>query len=104
MLANPRLIAWLSVQRMLSFMSPFTVSDAGGLKAILTGLFIYVPILLLALWGFVRWRREPGAQVAFSFFLAYLLAHTLAHGGLRYRLPVDPMLIYLAATALRRKA
>jgi hypothetical protein len=104
MLSNPRLVAWLTVQRFASFLSPFPESGAGSLRALLPGIFIYIPIVVLAVIGFLRWRRSSGAQVAGAFFLAYLLAHAFAHGGLRYRLPADPLLIYLASGALRRKA
>jgi 4-amino-4-deoxy-L-arabinose transferase-like glycosyltransferase len=104
LLANPRLVLWLSFQRLASFMSPLPQSGTGGLKALLTGFLVYVPLLALAVAGFARWRRETGAVVAAAFFLAYLLAHAMAHGGMRYRLPVETMLIFLAASAFRRRA
>jgi len=104
LLANPRLVLWLSFQRLASFLSPLPQSGTGGLKALLTGFLVYVPLLALAVAGFARWRRETGAVVAAAFFLAYLLAHAMAHGGMRYRLPVETMLIFLAASAFRRRA
>lgn len=102
MIANPGLVAWLSGQRLLSFLSPFPESGAGGLPTELVGLLVYLPISLLALAAALRRTAGTGTTVACAFFVAYLLVHTLAHGGLRYRLPVDTMLIYLAATAAGR--
>ncbi|MBN1433167.1 hypothetical protein JW921_00290, partial [Candidatus Fermentibacterales bacterium] len=102
--ANPVYFARLSLDRFLAFMSP-AGTTAGGFASRAIGYALYVPILLIAVWQVVRNARDPAVVLLAVVFLAYAALHALAHGGVRYRLPVDGCLIMLAATLLatRRK-
>jgi hypothetical protein len=61
------------------------------------GLVIY-PLILFGLLGLWRTRHHPETAFLFSLFVLYLLMHAFAHGGVRYRLPVDA--VFLVGIAL----
>jgi 4-amino-4-deoxy-L-arabinose transferase-like glycosyltransferase len=95
--ANPVLFAWLSWERLLDFVSPVPEGGGAGTAA---GIVFYVPVLLLSAWCLARRRGGSEAWLPAAVFILYALLHAAGHGGLRYRLPVDTMLIVLAATAV----
>ncbi|GEM_PF-521142 len=88
MAANPLLIGYLSVTRALRFLSPFGETVGGGFS-VLVGLLVYFPMLVIGTVEAVRRRRDPGAMLPILVFLVYLAVHSMVHGGVRYRLPVD---------------
>ena len=94
--ANPLLFLYLGSRRLLAFLSPLG-SSGGGLIGLLSGLLIYLPLLIGAAWQAARGWRDPLVVLLASSFILYLLIHTLAHGGIRYRLPVDGCLIALCS-------
>jgi hypothetical protein len=100
-LANPVLIAYLTVLRAGSFLSP-----AGGTLdhplARMTGYVIYLPMIVMAAVEAFRRRRDPKVILLVMMFLLYLALHSLAHGGVRYRLPVDMVLMVLASLFVGR--
>lgn len=98
MLRNPELMAWLSVERLSSYLSPVpATASAMSLPAVAAGVLVYVPIAALAGVGLWRNRRTRGYRLAAGLFIVYMVLHMMAHGGLRYRLPADTALMLLAA-------
>ncbi|PIE53132.1 hypothetical protein CSA37_03255 [Candidatus Fermentibacteria bacterium] len=93
--ANPRLMLWLGWHRAVHFLGPG--GDTLGTRGMLAGLIIY-PLMVFGLVGFWRNRFSPETVFLISVFILYLLIHAAAHGGARYRLPVDS--VFLIGTAL----
>jgi 4-amino-4-deoxy-L-arabinose transferase-like glycosyltransferase len=94
-LSNPRLMVWLAWNRAVGFLSPG--GSTLGSRAMVAGLVIY-PLILFGLLGLWRTRHHPETAFLFSLFVLYLLMHAFAHGGVRYRLPVDA--VFLVGIAL----
>lgn len=92
---NPRLIGWLVWHRAIDFMAPG--GSTLGQRGTLAG-FVFYPLMLFGLIGLWRNRHHPEAVFLFALFLTYLAVHALAHGGVRYRLPVD--VVFLIGAAL----
>ena len=101
--ANPMLFSYLTVLRFGLFLSPIggTIENS---VAKLAGLLIYLPMLLIAAREAFRRRRDGRVVLLLCFFILYLGLHSLAHGGVRYRLPVDTVLIVLTALFAGRRA
>lgn len=95
MFANPRLMLWLSGTRALEFLGPGG-STLGG-RGRIAGLLIY-PLMLFGALGLWRSRGRPETRFLAAVFILYLLLHAAAHGGVRYRLPVDA--VFLAGIAM----
>jgi hypothetical protein len=98
---NPLLYAWLSAGRLVRFLLPLsTGTDTGAATAMGTvlGFLLYLPMLALTVIEFARRRREPPVRLLAGLFLLYTVMHALAHGGVRYRLPVD--LVPIVGTCL----
>lgn len=95
--ANPVFFLRLSIQRLIGFISPVGGTIRSGLS-FLTGFFLYLPVLFLAFWQLIRKRRDSFAIFLGLLFICYALLHAFAHGGVRYRLPVDTCLIILASS------
>ncbi len=98
MFQNPRLMLWLSGARALEFLGPGG-STLGG-RGRTAGLLIY-PLMFFGALGLWRNRRRPETLFLFSVFILYLILHAAAHGGVRYRLPVDA--VFLMGIAMCRK-
>lgn len=100
--ANPVLFLYLSVTRFGLFISP-----VGGTLDnpifILVGFLLYLPLLVFGVIEIIRRRRDSRILFLGSFFLVYLLMHSLAHGGVRYRLPVETVLIIASVLFISRK-
>lgn len=76
---------------------PNTVEFRHGLYPIVCALS-YGPILLLALWSAFRSRKRWRDFAPFYLIIGYFTAvHTITMASLRYRLPIEPLLIILAA-------
>jgi hypothetical protein len=99
MLENPRLIAWLSVERLASFLSPLPSTPSGN--AWVPGALFYIPAACLAGVAFKRFFRRREVRLLLTVFLLYTAMHALGHGGLRYRLPVDSILLVASALVAR---
>ncbi len=99
--ANPAYFASLCVRRFVWLMS-VTGSRSRGALYLLAGLLSYGLVLPLSASGvYLAWRRRVrGALVPVSLVLYTIGLHTLFHGGIRYRLPVDPLMGILAAYAV----
>jgi hypothetical protein len=50
-------------------------------------------LLCSGLLGAWRGRRDPVILGSMAIYMAYLFMHTLFHGGIRYRLPADSILL-----------
>ena len=90
MLQNPRLMIWLAWNRAGDFLAPG--GDTLGGRARSAGLLFY-GVLIFGAIGIWRNRRCPETVFLFSVFMLYLLLHAAAHGGVRYRLPVDSVFL-----------
>jgi len=104
--ANPLLFLWLSGGRFISFMLPVAPSVVRGFSSdvgFIAGFAIYLPLLLLSCIEFWRRRRDSFVRLLVTFFLLYTLIHSFAHGGVRYRLPVDLIPIIGASLFFVRK-
>jgi len=88
-LSNPVLMAWLVVVRLGAFMDPSPAGGAAGMAQLL----LFGGLMLLGSAGLYLHRRTGTAQLMALFFVAYALVHSLAHGGVRYRLPVETVMI-----------
>ena len=88
-LSNPVLMAWLIPFRLGAFMDP---SPSGGVAG-MAQLLLFGGLLLLGSAGLYLHRRTRTAQLMALCFTAYALVHSLAHGGVRYRLPVETVMI-----------
>ncbi len=93
--SNPELIFWLAKNRAAGFLAPG--GSTVGSRGMLAGLIIY-PIMLYGFVGLWRNRNHPESVFLFALFVLYLLVHVFAHGGVRYRLPVDS--VFLIGVAL----
>lgn len=102
-LANPMLVACLTVMRAGKFLSPVggTLDHPAATAA---GFLLYLPMLAAAAVELFRRRGDGRVLLLGSFFLLYLALHSLAHGGVRYRLPVDMVLMVLTSLYIGRKA
>jgi hypothetical protein len=106
MTESPGRFLALCVRRFFDFWNPLPDVVTTGVKAEGRGRDVlavvsYVPILLLALVGFVmtarRWRE---LLPLYGYILVFVAAHSVFLPGLRYRLPVDFILILVAAAAV----
>lgn len=88
--ANPRLMIWLAWNRAADFLSPG--GSTLGTRAGAAG-FLFYPVMLFGVLGIWRNRRTPEAVFLGAVFLFYLTLHAAAHGGVRYRLPVDAVFL-----------
>lgn len=105
---DPVRYAFLSVSRVWEFMKFWPTPESGHLSNAarvlsfgVCGPFMLAGIVLL---GFDRSRRFPRADhwLILSVALVYSLAHVLTWTLVRYRLPVDALLLPLAAWSLLR--
>ena len=101
-LANPLLVAYLAGLRFLLFMSPFG-GTVGGILPAAVGLLIYVPMLIMSLLELIHRRRDGRVLFLAAVLVLYTAFHTMAHGGVRYRLPVDMVLIVLSTLFIVRR-
>lgn len=98
--AHPLEAATLALRKAARTWSPFPLSERFGAQPayVLAGLTYGLPVLLLAAAGLTR--GLPGAwRLALVLPAAWLtLVHAAGVGSLRYRAPVEPQIVLLAAT------
>jgi len=83
--------------------SPVTSSYAGGRRIVrMLGWLSFLPLLLLAAWGYRCARGEQRRQMNLWIIMAliYTLFHALMIVKVRFRLPIDQLLIMAAAFGL----
>ncbi|HQE57230.1 MAG TPA: glycosyltransferase family 39 protein [Candidatus Fermentibacter daniensis] len=98
MIDNPALMCWLTVERLASFLSAVPSTPSG--MAWIPGALFYVPAACLAGVAFYRSRKSRESALLLSVFLLYCAMHAMSHGGLRYRLPVDSILMAAAVSVI----
>ncbi len=101
--SNPLLFSYLAVVRFGMFISPIGSTMENSLSK-LAGILIYLPMLIAGVIEAFRRRKDGRVVFIASFFILYLCFHSLFHGGVRYRLPVDTVLIILTSLFIGRKA
>ncbi len=81
----------------LNVESEFEGRDAGLSKV---GYVMYLVLLLLAIAGFVRTGSGPVRRVLIVPFVTVLLSTIVGYGNQRFRMPLEPVIVVLAAVAL----
>lgn len=100
---HPRRVIELALVKAARTWSPVPLSaDYGGWRYRAAGLLYTLPLFVLALAGLVKPTPLPrAAKVMLSIPAIYFTAvHMLTVGSLRYRLPVEPPMAVVAASAL----
>ncbi len=104
-MANPWRAIRLAGSKIARTWSPVPLSDDYGHGVYFyAGLLYSLPVQLLTLWGLVVCRRlSPGVKVFLMIPAVYFtLVHAMSVGSLRYRIPAEPPLMVIAASALSR--
>jgi hypothetical protein len=99
---NPRRVLDLAAAKLVRTWSPVPLSEQYSQRSYqLIGLLYSLPLDLLVLWGLVAGNLSRSAKVFLLLPAIYLSGiHMLTVGSLRYRLPAEPALAVLAASAL----
>jgi len=102
---NPSQFLEQAVLKLLRFwrLWPYAESYSQSVYVI-ASIASFVPVLLLACVYLLLWGRQDARRIApLVIFGAYLTAlHTVFPGSIRYRLPLEPFLIVMAAIAAGR--
>jgi hypothetical protein len=102
---NPSQFLQQSLLKLLRFWRLWPYAESYSQSAyIIASIISFVPVLLLACVYLLLWGRQDARRIApLLMFGAYLTAlHTVFPGSIRYRLPLEPFLIVMAATAAGR--
>ncbi|MBN1346205.1 MAG: glycosyltransferase family 39 protein [Phycisphaerae bacterium] len=100
----------LAGEKFLAYWAPFPrliqdrVNEQGAVNArnIVTAA-TYLPVLLLAFAGvFVLWQQRGGLIPLYLAIASQALAYTIVHSSVRYRSPIDYLLIVLACATVCR--
>jgi hypothetical protein len=100
MATHPADVARVALKKFVRFWNVVpNAAEFGGLYAAISAAS-FGPVLLFALAGLLRMRRHWRALAPMLVIVAYFsLLHTLTIASRRYRLPIEPLLIALAARA-----
>lgn len=97
---NPRYFAYMCFLRLRWYLR-FSGSTTQGLDMVnLLGTISFGLLLCFGLLGAWSGRRNPVILGSIAMYMAYLLMHTLFHGGIRYRLPADSIFLLSASFGL----
>ena len=108
---DPARIFWLSVSRTREFFKFWPSADSGTISNISrVGSFgIALPFILFGLWVAVtsEWRSRDGYQrsgilLLLSFVIVYVGIHLVSWALIRYRLPVDAVLLVFASLGIHK--
>ena len=101
---NPGKFARLALLKFCYFWNPLpNCADYRSLKYILISIFSYGTVLILAFWQIIRMRKSWGRIGIFLLVILYFsLIHLVYVSSVRYRAPVDALLIILAANNIAR--
>ena len=86
-------------KKFIRFWKPVPNADAfdHGIYAVISAA-TFGPLLVFAIVGAVRWRRRVGLLAPIYLLIGYFtIVHIVTIASLRYRLPLEPLLILLAA-------
>jgi 4-amino-4-deoxy-L-arabinose transferase-like glycosyltransferase len=104
---NPGRFVENAGRKFMRFWRPWPYAqEYAGWSYLIVSAVSYVPVLILsltylALWGW-RERRRIAPVLLLAFYLTAI--HMILLGSLRYRLPIEPFMIVLAAVAVARLA
>ena len=96
---NPRRFIRLTIIKLRRFWSPVpNASSYRSMKYKLISIFSFCPVILLAVWGMIAWRKQ-WKYLLFLYLpvVFFCLLHMVILGSVRYRIPVMPFMIVLAA-------
>ncbi len=105
---DPQRYIWLSISRIKEYFKFWPTADSGTLSNLSrVGSFgVFLPLMVYGLWAaFVRYRHElspeqrSAALLLGLFMLVYTGIHLLTWALVRYRLPVDAVLLLFAGFA-----
>lgn len=106
--ANPGKAAVLYVEKTLNYFSPFDqLSDPrnNSVPQQILATITYLPLLFLFLWRLCLWRRDPPDSVEKLLIAIYLIsapAQAIFTTRVRYRVPLDPLLLVVVAAFVAR--
>jgi hypothetical protein len=104
--SNPRRVTELASIKLARFWTPVPLSEEfGGRRTyVLIAAAYAIPLFLLVVFGVFKASRLTFAAKGFLLVPAiyFSLAHAVTIGSLRYRVPVEPILAVIAASALSR--
>ena len=96
---NPRRFLKLAMIKLKRFWSP--VPNAGNYRSMkykLISIFSFCPVILLAVWGMITGRKQWKDMLFLYLPVVFFgLLHMVILGSVRYRIPVMPFMIVLAA-------
>jgi 4-amino-4-deoxy-L-arabinose transferase-like glycosyltransferase len=101
--ADPRRFAVLTACKALYLwhVYPDPMTESVSTKRKLACLFTYGLLLPFGLYWLLRnVTRSPGARLVLLFFLSYTLVHAVSLSKVRFRLPLDTLLIVMAVGGL----
>ena len=104
---HPARFVELAWTKLIRFWQPWPyATEYKGWFYVVVSLLSYGPVLLLALIYLARWGRDDLLKILpILTFVAYLTAvHCVMVSSIRYRLPLEPLLILFASTVLSRFA
>ncbi len=99
---NPRYFAYMCWTRLSWYMKLIGTTIRGGQGIIdVVGAVSFALLLTFGAIGSWLGRRSPIILAMLAIYIAYLLMHTLFHGGIRYRIPADTLLFFPAALTIQ---
>jgi hypothetical protein len=99
--AHPVAFLIVALKKFVRFWSP--VPNAAGYQGVYAfiSLATFVPVLILAAFALIRWWRNWRATMPLVLTIGYFtLLYVVTIASVRYRLPIEPLLIALAAQPL----
>lgn len=105
---NPKEVFILALKKFYIFWRPFPrAPEYTNLYTILIIALSFIPIVIGALITLYLYRKNYFLLLIFSYFILFILQlnaiHLIFAGSLRYRFPIEPLLIILAVPALFKK-
>jgi len=101
--ANPRRFVVLSMCKALNLwrVDPNPVTESLSTKRKLVCIFSYGLLLPFGLyWALRNISKSPGARLVLLFFMSYTLVHAILLSKVRFRLPLDTLLVIMAVGGL----
>jgi hypothetical protein len=100
---DPERYALLSMSRLKDYFEFWPSNDSGLMSNLVrvVSFGVYLPLMLYGAWLTARRVREgPALVLIYLFAVIYSLVHLLSWTLVRYRLPVDAVLMPMAAIAV----
>jgi hypothetical protein len=101
---DPLRIAYLATKKLKRFwnVAPNASEFKDSRLTIVFGIY-YVPLLVFFAIGFIslRWLKDQALFIVSIPIIYSVLLHTIINGSLRYRMPIEPFIIIIAAVGLK---